>query len=87
MKAIECWRLESKDLDYPNDLVARFTTRKEAEAASSEAGGYGPVIEKEVIEIWETALEWRPGKFDKDAITSGLAKLTDRERTALGLEP
>ena len=83
MKTIECWRLETVS-DPHNSLAARFVNLDEAEKAKPHAGGYGGKVSKEIITIFDTAIEWKPG-LDEDAKASGLAKLTSAERKALGL--
>ncbi len=82
---ITCWRLEAV-AEPSNDLVSRFTSRDAAEGAKKAAGGYGPEIIEETIVIYDTPIDFNPTRFDGDAKESGLAKLTDRERVALGLE-
>ncbi len=84
MNTISCWRLEAINEDR-NSLIARFSTKREAEVASPCAGGYGPEITKETIEIWDSAAEFKP-VLDEAAKASGLAKLTLREKQALGIE-
>ncbi len=84
MNTIVCWRLESVG-DDRNSLVARFSTREEAERASSCAGGYGPNIEREELIVWDSAVEFKP-QFDEISKASGLAKLTAKEKKALGIE-
>ncbi len=58
--------------------------QKAAEDAKLCAGGYGPEIREEVIQIFASAIEFNP-KLNHAAAQSGLAKLTDEERAALGL--
>ena len=84
MQKIACWRLESLSDSGCNALVARFASPEEAAAAKSKAGGYGPEILKEEITVYDTAIEAFPD-LDREAVKSGLEKLTDRERRALGI--
>ena len=83
MKEIRCWRLESKAEDF-NSLCARFSTETEAQKAAPAAGGYGPSIKPETIKIYDQATEWKPA-LDEEAKVSGLAKLNEREKKALGI--
>jgi len=84
MQRIECWRLESVN-EPTNTLTARFRTKEAAEDAKSTAGGYGPVIRPETIIIFESAIEFSPERFDTETKAAALAKLSDREKLALGL--
>ena len=87
MKEIKCWRLdviggaEGEHLS----LAARFGSEEEAHKAEPACGGYGGKVSPETIKIYTTAFEYAP-QLNEDAATSGLAKLTQEERAALGLE-
>ncbi len=85
MKEIECWRLESVGYAGANNLVARFVLQAEAKKAKSAVGGYDPNIRHEIIRVYDTAVEFRPELYDTKSRRSGLAKLTDAEKAALGL--
>lgn len=85
MKTIICWRLESVSDSGPNFVVARFESRQAAEDAKPCAGGYGPTIIEERIQIFESAIEFNP-RLNSAAAASGLAKLTDEEKKALGID-
>ena len=84
MKLITCFRLESRGEQY-NSLIARFKIRTEAEIAGKIVGGYGPNIRAEEIRIYDTAYEFNP-TLDEESKATGLAKLTDTEKAALGLK-
>ena len=84
MKEIRCWKLEIKGGEYPNSLAARFSTKDEAEKGIPAVGGYGGQVEPETITIYDKAIEWEPA-LDKAAKASGLAKLSEKEKKALGL--
>lgn len=83
MQTIECWRLLSVGQDR-SSLAARFSSSEEAEKAKPYAGGYRGEVEPETVRIYDTAEEWKP-EIDEDAKRSGLSKLDDREKAALGL--
>lgn len=85
MKIIKCWRLESIG-EERDSLVARFASEEEAVKAGTSAKGYGPKITEERITIYNSAIEFDP-RNDVEAVESGLAKLTERERRALGITP
>lgn len=63
-------------------LVARFKTRQAATEAINPHT-YESVIQETIV-IYDSAKEYNP-KLDKASSESGLAKLTDDERKALGL--
>jgi len=84
MKTLICWRLESVSLDHANGLVARFSSKEEAINAQGKAGGYGPHICEEEFKIYDTAFEFN-ATLNIKARKSGLEKLTDEEKLALGL--
>ena len=86
MRTIVCWKLESISDHGPFGFVGRFATREAAEDAKTAAGGYGPKISKEIIRIYDSATEFNPERFDSEARESGLSKLSERERAALGLD-
>lgn len=85
MKTIACWRLETVNSQNHQVLVARFTTEDEAKKAELYTKDHYARVRKEFIMIFDTAVEWSPDKCDEEARESGLGKLTDRERAALGL--
>lgn len=87
MKTIECFKLEtiSGAEGEHVSLTARFAFQIEAEKAKPACGGYGGRVSPETIVIYDTAIEWKPA-LDKEAASTGLQKLTSRERAALGLE-
>ena len=62
MKKMECWKLESicgAKGEFLS-LVGRFATKVEAELAKPHSGGYGWIITKETIIIYDTAIEFDP---------------------------
>ncbi len=87
MKTIHCWKLETISGAEGEHIVltARFASKEEAEKAKPACGGYGGKVSREVVTIFDTAAEWNPEEFDPEAKTTGLGKLTDREKKALGL--
>jgi hypothetical protein len=85
MTKIKCWRLESVSLEGPNRLMARFNDHETAEAAGKYCRGYGLDVVEEEITIFDNVVEYNP-RLDSAAIVAGLAKLTAREKRALGLD-
>jgi len=85
MKTLKVWKLEAVTETGPYGLVARFATRQAAEDAKSCAGGYGPHVTEETIKIFESAVEYNP-RLNHAAVMSGLAKLTNEEKKALGVD-
>lgn len=88
MRRIDCFRVDciSGAEGEHRSLLARFTSFAEAEKITDSkiAGGYGGEVVPETIVIYDSAIEWRP-TLDQDAAASGLAKLTEQEKRALGL--
>ena len=83
MKKLDCYRLETVG-EQSYSLAARFATAQAAEDAKPAAGGYGGRVVPETIVIYDSAAEWQP-QLDQEAVMSGMAKLTNREKKALGL--
>lgn len=86
MKTIQCWKLEtiSGAEGEHLSLTARFVSEREAELAKPACGGYGGQVRREIITIYDTAIEFNP-QLNTKAARSGLAKLTEEERQALGI--
>lgn len=85
MKKHQVFELLAKGQDYDSHK-AYFASIEEAEKAKPFAGGYGGKIETQTITIFDTAEEWDP-TTNTEAIESGMSKLTDQEKAALGLSP
>ncbi len=75
--------MESVGMDR-NFFKARFASKEEAEKAKPFIGGFSGEVLKETILIFDTAIEWTP-EADYESKKTGLAKLTDAEKKALGL--
>lgn len=89
VQIIKCWRLEAKG-ETSNTLITRFTSRAAADSCGellqeqNKFVGYGPEVKKEVIELFDTAVEFDP-TLDTRTKREALAKLTRKEKQALGL--
>jgi hypothetical protein len=90
MRIIKCWRL-NRIVDKNMCLLARFSSYAEANKAyeeveeNEEAKQYNvpPLVEE--ITIHDSFYEWKPSA--NGAVKArGLAKLTEEEKLALGLQ-
>ncbi len=87
---VRCWRLEGtlRGVESNNKLVARFTTEEEAHKSIPflVGEGVGGKVFPETIEVFNSSKAWCLSQ-DKLFRLSGLKKLTDLEKQALGLVP
>ncbi len=93
---VQCWKLEKKLRgSMCEEFVGRFTTEEEARKSMSFlwsdfndpsfSTGIGGKITLETIEIFDSSKSWRATQYESLRL-SGLKKLTDPEKQALGLE-
>ena len=85
---VRCWRLERtlKGVEGSYSLVARFTTEEEAHKSVPflVGEGVGGSVFPETIEIFDSSKAWCSSENELFRL-SGLEKLTDLEKQALGL--